>query len=161
MSSHCSRPIIFPLSNPDENCEAKPIDIITWSKGTALIATGTAFPPVEYQNRMIPIAQCNNALVFPGIGLGLLAVHATRLSKAMIWAASQALSDFSPSKKDSFLPLLPSLDDAQLVAKHIAIAVAQVAIDSGLAQRNQDKPLPALIDSVFWEPRYLPFVLSK
>ena len=161
MSSHCSRPIIFPLSNPDENCEAKPIDIITWSKGTALIATGTAFPPVEYQNRMIPIAQCNNALVFPGIGLGLLAVHATRLSKAMIWAASQALSDFSPSKKDSFLPLLPSLDDAQLVAKHIAISVAQVAIDSGLAQRNQDKPLPALIDSVFWEPRYLPFVLSK
>ena len=158
MTARCERPIIFPLSNPDEKCEAKPADILFWSKGRALIATGTAFPEVEYQNRMIPIAQCNNALVFPGIGLGILAVRATRLSKAMIWAASQALSEFSPSKKDSFLPLLPSLNEAQIVAKHIAIKVAQVAIDSGLAQCNQDEPFDKLIDNIFWEPRYLPFV---
>lgn len=158
MAANCERPIIFPLSNPDEKCEAKPSDILTWTNGRALIATGTAFPAVEYQNRMVPIAQCNNALVFPGIGLGILAVRATRLSKAMIWAASQALSEFSPSKKDSFLPLLPSLDDAQIVAKHIAVAVAKVAIESGLAQCNQDKPLVALIEKLFWEPRYLPFV---
>lgn len=156
MASHCDRPIIFPLSNPDEKCEAKPADILEWSNGRALIATGTAFPVVEFKNRMLPIAQCNNALVFPGIGLGILAVRATRLSKAMIWAASQALSEFSPSKRDSFLPLLPSLNDAQLVAKRIAVCVAQVAIDSGLAQCNQDKPLDKLIDSLFWEPRYLP-----
>lgn len=158
MASRCDRPIIFPLSNPDEKCEAKPADILTWTNGRALIATGTAFPEVEYQNRMIPIAQCNNALVFPGIGLGVLAVRATRLSKAMIWAASQALSEFSPSKKDSFLPLLPSLNDAQTVAKRIAVAIAQVAIDSGLAQCNQDKPLERVIENMFWEPRYLPFV---
>lgn len=158
MASHCERPIIFPLSNPDEKCEAKPADILLWSEGRALIATGTAFPEVEYQNRMLPIAQCNNALVFPGIGLGLLAVQATRLSKDMIWAASQALSEFSPSNKDSFLPLLPSLNDAQIVAKHIAVKVAEVAIESGFAQRNQNKPLDKLIDTLFWEPRYLPFV---
>lgn len=158
MASHCDRPIIFPLSNPDEKCEAKPVDILAWSNGQALIATGTAFPEVEYQNRMLPIAQCNNALVFPGIGLGILAVRATRLSKAMIWAASQALSEFSPSKKDSFLPLLPSLNDAQIVAKRIAVAVARVAIDTGLAQCNQDESLEKLIDSLFWEPRYLPFI---
>lgn len=158
MASRCDRPIIFPLSNPDEKCEAKPADILAWTEGRALIATGTAFPQVEYQNRMLPIAQCNNALVFPGIGLGILAVRATRLSKAMIWAASQALSEFSPSKKDSFLPLLPSLNDAQTVAKRIAVAVAQVAIDTGLAQCNQDQPLERLIESLFWEPRYLPFV---
>lgn len=158
MATQCKRPIVFPLSNPDEKCEARPIDILEWSEGRALIATGTAFPEVEYQNRMLPIAQCNNALVFPGIGLGVLAVRATRLSKAMIWAASQALSEFSPSKKDSFLPLLPSLDDAQIVAKHIAVAVAQVAIDTGLAQCNQNTPLVKLIDSLFWEPRYLPFI---
>jgi malate dehydrogenase (oxaloacetate-decarboxylating) len=157
MSSHCERPIIFPLSNPDEKCEAQPADILTWSNGKALIATGTAFPAVEYQNRLLQIAQCNNALVFPGIGLGILAVRATRLSKAMILAASEALSRFSPSKKDSFLPLLPSLDDAQTVAKHIAIAVAQTAIDTGLAQCNQDKDLRQLIEVMFWEPRYLPF----
>lgn len=158
MASHCERPIIFPLSNPDEKCEAKPDDILTWSKGKALIATGTAFPEVEYQNRMIPIAQCNNALIFPGLGLGILAVQATRLSKAMIWAASQALSEFSPSKKDSFLPLLPSLNDAQMVAKHIAVAVAQVAIDSGLAQKIPEMSLDKWIEMQFWQPRYLPFV---
>lgn len=157
MCSHCDRPIIFPLSNPDEKCEAQPADILAWSNGSALIATGTAFPAVEYQNRLIQIAQCNNALVFPGIGLGILVVGARRLSKEMIWAASAALSDFSPSKKDSFLPLLPSLDDAQVVARHIAKAVAQSAIDSGLAQCNQDKDLTQLINDRFWEPRYLPF----
>jgi malate dehydrogenase (oxaloacetate-decarboxylating) len=158
MACRSERPIIFPLSNPDERCEAKPTDILAWSQGRALIATGTAFPEVEYHNRMLPIAQCNNALIFPGLGLGILAVRASRLSKDMIWAASQALSEFSPCKKDSFLPLLPSLNDAQIVAKHIAKAVAQVAIDSGLAQSNQDAPLEALIDSLFWEPRYLPLV---
>ncbi|PJD90440.1 MAG: NAD-dependent malic enzyme [Legionella sp.] len=157
MSLYCERPIIFPLSNPDEKCEAQPEDLLKWSKGKALIATGTAFPPIEYHNRMVQIAQCNNALVFPGIGLGILAVSATRLTKEMILASAEALSSFAPSKKDSFLPLLPSLDDAQTVAKEIAIAVARCAIDSGHAQKNQDKDLRKLIDELFWEPRYLPF----
>lgn len=157
MSATCERPIIFPLSNPDEKVEAHPADILAWSDGKALIATGTAFPPVEYHNRLVTIAQCNNALVFPGIGLGVLAVAASRLSKGMIWAASQALSLHSPSKKDSFLPLLPSLDDAQIVAKNIAVAVARAAIDEGLAQKNDSADLETLIHDLFWEPRYLPF----
>ncbi len=161
MAANCERPIIFPLSNPDEKCEAQPADIIVWTHGKALIATGTAFPSVEYHHRLIQIAQCNNALVFPGIGLGIQAVQATRLSKAMIWAASQALSELSPSKKDSFLPLLPLMDDAQAVAKHIAVAVASVAIETGFAQNNQDKNLEALIEEIFWEPRYLPFKRSE
>ncbi|TAL66555.1 MAG: NAD-dependent malic enzyme [Legionella sp.] len=157
MSAHCERPIIFPLSNPDEKCEAQPANILAWSKGKALIATGTAFPPVEYQNRMVQIAQCNNALVFPGIGSGVLAVSARRLTTEMIFAAAKTLAQFAPSKKDSFLPLLPSLDDAQTVAKAIAVAVAQCAIDTGYAQQNQDKDLKKLVEELFWEPRYLPF----
>jgi malate dehydrogenase (oxaloacetate-decarboxylating) len=157
MTKTCARPIIFPLSNPDEKCEAKPADILTWSQGKALIATGTAFAPVEYHNRMVQIAQCNNALVFPGIGLGVLAVNATKLTKEMILAAAEALCKFAPSKKDSFLPLLPSLDDAQAVAKAIAVAVAQSAIDSGYAQKNQDADLKKVVNELFWEPRYLPF----
>lgn len=157
MAKHCDRPIIFPLSNPDEKCEAKPADLLNWSNGTALIATGTAFHAVEYQNRMMQIAQCNNALVFPGIGLGILAIGAARLSQSMLWVAARALADCSPSKKDGFLPLLPSLDDAQAVAKHIAVAVAQCAIDEGLAQKNQEANLTELINNLFWEPRYLPF----
>lgn len=161
MSINCERPIIFPLSNPDERCEAKPADILTWSQGRALIATGTAFPAVEYHNRMVQIAQCNNALVFPGIGLGVLAVNATKLTKEMILAAAHALCKFAPSKKESYLPLLPSLDDAQTVAKEIAVAVARCAIDSGLAQKNHDADLEKLVADMFWEPRYLPFKLKK
>ncbi|GGI80552.1 NAD-dependent malic enzyme [Legionella impletisoli] len=161
MCEHIERPIIFPLSNPDDRCEAQPDDILAWSNGKALIATGTAFPAIEYENRLVQIAQCNNALVFPGIGLGILAVRASRLSKGMIWAAAQALNELSPSKKDSFLPLLPSLDKAQVVAKHIAVAVARTAIESGLAQINQDKDIEALIHEMFWEPRYLPFKRIK
>ncbi|KTD11348.1 NAD-dependent malic enzyme [Legionella jamestowniensis] len=157
MSATCERPIIFPLSNPDEKCEAHPADIMIWSQGKALIATGTAFPAVEYQNRLLQIAQCNNALVFPGIGLGVLAVKATRLSKGMIWAAASTLSEYAPSKKESFLPLLPSLDDAQIVAKQIAIAVARTAINENLAQINQGADLEQVIKDMFWEPRYLPF----
>ncbi len=157
MAKYCERPIIFPLSNPDEKCEAQPADILKWTQGKALIATGTAFPAIEYQNRMVEIAQCNNALVFPGIGLGILAVDATRLTKDMILAAAETLCQFAPSKKESLLPLLPSLDDAQVVAKAIAVSVAQCAISSGHAQKNQDKDLKQLINEQFWEPRYLPF----
>lgn len=157
MSKNCERPIVFPLSNPDEKCEATPADILLWSQGKALIATGTAFPPVEYQNRMVQIAQCNNALVFPGIGLGVLAVNASKLNKDMILAAADALCGFAPSKKDSFQPLLPSLDDAQLVAKEIAVAVARCAIETGNARKNKKADLVALIADMFWEPRYLPF----
>ncbi len=157
MSATCARPVIFPLSNPDDRCEAHPADILAWSEGKALIATGTAFPAVEYQNHFLEIAQCNNALVFPGIGLGILAVQASRLSKGMIWAATEALSECSPSKKKSYLPLLPSLNEAQEVAKYIAITVARYAINEGLAQKNQDADLERLIQDLFWEPRYLPF----
>lgn len=157
MATHCERPIIFPLSNPDEKCEAQPKDLLEWTKGKALVATGTAFAPVEYQGHKVPIAQCNNALVFPGIGLGVLAVSATRLSKDMIIAAAQTLCQFAPSKQDSFLPLLPALDNAKIVAKEIAIAVAQTAIDSGLAQKNQDADLKQVIDEMYWEPEYLPY----
>lgn len=157
MSKHCQRPIIFPLSNPTEKCEAQPKDILLHSQGRALVATGTAFEPVEYQNRLITIAQCNNALVFPGIGLGILMVHAKRLTKSMIWHAAETLSKYAPVKKDSLAPLLPSLDDAQMVAKKIAIAVAKCAIEEELALVNQDADLEELAETVFWEPRYLPF----
>ncbi|MCC5791146.1 MAG: NAD-dependent malic enzyme [Legionellaceae bacterium] len=157
MARHCERPIVFPLSNPDEKCEAQPMDILHWSQGKALLATGTAFADVEYQNRLVKIAQCNNALVFPGIGLGILAVRSSRLTKNMILAAAQTLSLYAPSRKDSFQPLLPSLENAQQVARHIAVAVAQSAIDDGYAQENQDADLPGLIEDLFWEPRYLPY----
>ncbi len=161
MCEASERPIIFPLSNPDEKCEAQPADLLLWSKGKALIATGTAFAPVEFQKQLIHIAQCNNALVFPGIGLGILAVQAKRLSKDMIWAAAEALSKYATSQKGSYSSLLPSLAAAQAVAKYIAVAVAQTAIKEGLAERNHDTDLEKLIENKFWEPRYLNFKKTK
>ena len=164
MAKECVQPIIFPLSNPDEKCEAMPEDILRWTNGRALIATGTGFPPVNYQGQLVPIAQCNNALIFPGIGLGILAIQATRLSKGMILAAAETLSQHAPTQLAGesnhapiTLPLLPSLNEAQSIAKEIAMAVAKTAIKEGLAQVNQTVDLALLIDTLFWEPKYLPF----
>lgn len=156
MAQNAKRPIIFPLSNPDEKCEAHPRDILQYSRGKALIATGTAFGPLEYQNRLVEVAQCNNALIFPGLGLGIIAVRAKRLSKKMISEAAVALSELAPCKKDSFQPLLPSLDDAQHVAKYIAKRVATVAINEGLTEFDDKADIDSLIEDMFWYPRYLP-----
>lgn len=157
MSSSCERPIILPLSNPDEKCEADPADLIVWSKDKALIATGTPFPPINYENQTREIAQCNNALVFPGIGLGLLSVKATRLSKGMIWAAAETLSQYSSNNFYKTNRLLPSLHEAQLIAKKIAVSVAQAAIDENLASFLPDGDLSKFIEDNFWQPHYLPF----
>jgi malate dehydrogenase (oxaloacetate-decarboxylating) len=158
MAANCEYPIIFPLSNPDDKCEATPHDIITWTQGRALIATGTAFGPVTYKNEQISIAQCNNALVFPGIGLGIQAVRAKRLSQDMILSASQALSEFTTNQKESTVTLLPKLDDAQQVAKYIAAAVARKAIQEGLSEETiSEADLEKRIQDMFWEPSYLPF----
>ena len=157
MASTCERPIIFPLSNPDTRCEAEPEALIRYTNGRALIATGTQFDDVIYNEQTYSIAQCNNALVFPGIGLGILAVKARLLSKDMIWAATEALSLYSQNSKSESLRLLPSLAHAQAIAKKIAIAVAAMAISEGLAESNQSVDLEHHIDSIFWEPNYLPF----
>lgn len=158
MAANTPRPIIFPLSNPTEKCEAQPQDIMNWTEGKALIATGTGFDPVSYDGHTIPIGQCNNALVFPGIGLGVIVVDSKRLTDHMIWQACQALVEFSPITKDPYAPLLPSLDQAQEVAKGIAKVVAQQAIDDDLARNlpaNGD--LTKAIEDMFWQPAYLPF----
>lgn len=157
MAEHCERPIIFPLSNPDEKCEARPIDLVHWTKGKALIATGTAFPEVHFEGKQLPIAQCNNALIFPGLGLGLASVQATRLSKKMINAAAITLSESAPCRQNPYASLLPSLENAQEIAKKIAVRVAQIAIEENLAQKNQHSNLEAIIEANFWKPRYLPF----
>jgi malate dehydrogenase (oxaloacetate-decarboxylating) len=157
MHQHVSRPIIFPLSNPTERCEAQPVHLLDWTDGQALIATGTAFDDVKYKDRTYPIAQCNNALVFPGIGLGVLAIGAKRLTAEMIGQACLALSECSPTTEDPYAALLPSLNDAQAVAKHIAQAVAKEGIRQGVATKNQDRDLAEVIEEMFWYPHYLPY----
>ncbi len=161
MARSCERPIIFPLSNPDTRCEAEPDALVRYTNGRALIATGTQFDDVIYNDQTYPIAQCNNALVFPGIGLGILAIKARLLSKNMIWAATEALSLYSKSSKNEPSRLLPSLAHAQAIAKKIAVAVAKMAISEGLAESNQSVNLEHHIESIFWEPKYLPIKKHK
>lgn len=158
MAKHCKQPIIMPLSNPTEHCEAVPADIIKATRGTALIATGTLFDPVLWNNQLRVIAQCNNALAFPGIGQGLLSSQARRLTKNILWAACEALSEQSPALKDSSAPLLPSLNEAQAVGKKIAKMVAAQVIKENLSDLSpaEQKNINKIIDKRFWLPQYLP-----
>lgn len=150
------RPLVLPLSNPTERCEASPEEILHWSQGKALIATGSPFAPVKFNNEWREIAQCNNALVFPGLGLGIITVQAKRLSNQCLWVACQALADCAPILKDPNAPLLPSLSVAREVAIKIALAVAQQILDEGQAG-IVPKDLTTAIHQAVWTPHYFEY----
>lgn len=156
MAQHVERPIIMPLSNPTERSEGHPTDLLHWTQGKALIATGSPFENVTYNGSVHKIAQSNNALVFPGIGLGILASRATRLSDSMLWAACEALSEMAPALQTGEGPLLPAVVEARSASYQIAIAVAKVAIDEGLARVKSDGDVSEMVDNILWYPRYLP-----
>ena len=154
MAAHCERPIVMPLSNPTSRVEAVPADIIEWTEGRALIATGSPFAPVNYQAKLYNIAQCNNSYIFPGIGLGVVASGATRITENMLMASSRALANCSPLLQDPEADLLPSLGEIQQVSKIIALAVAQAAILDGVAVNISDDLLQRKIEESFWQPAY-------
>ncbi len=161
MAKHVAHPIILPLSNPTEKSEATPNNVIHWTQGKALVATGSPFSEVEYQQRKIHIAQCNNALVFPGIGLGVIAAKAKRFTDEMLWAACNALSQCAPILKDPLAPLLPTNEEAKHTAQMIAIAVAEQARRDGVAQIANDADIAELVTQTYWQPHYLPYKLVK
>ena len=155
MSTFTKRPIIFPLSNPTSRCEAQPADLIEWTNGQALIATGSPFPPVEYGKRTFPIAQCNNSYIFPAIGLAIRAVNANRVTDEMFMAAAIALKETSPALlQDSTAPLLPSVDNARQTAQHIAVAVASTAIEQGLTSLTSTTDVATRVSNAVWHPEY-------
>ncbi|KDM91478.1 NAD-dependent malic enzyme [Photobacterium galatheae] len=154
MHKHCERPIIFPLSNPTSRVEAMPADIIRWTDGQALVATGSPFEPVVYHGKTYPIAQCNNSYIFPGIGLGVLAVGARRVTDEMLMESSRALAECSPLAINGTGALLPPLEDIQNVSRHIAFAVAKKAVAQGKAPKNTDERIKEKIETNFWESGY-------
>ncbi|MEI9533106.1 NAD-dependent malic enzyme [Moellerella wisconsensis] len=154
MHKHCERPIVMPLSNPTSRVEARPEDIIAWTNGQALVATGSPFSPVVYKEKTYPIAQCNNSYIFPGIGLGVIASGAKRVTDAMLMAASRALAECSPLAKEGEGSLLPLLDDIQEVSRIIAKQVAKEAQIQGVATVTSDKALDEAIENNFWKPEY-------
>lgn len=154
LNENSERPIVMPLSNPTSRVEAVPADIIQWTDGKALIATGSPFAPVNYQGKLYNISQCNNSYIFPGIGLGVIASGAKRVTDNMLMASSNALADCSPLLNDPNADLLPAISEIQAVSKRIAFKVAQAAIEDGVALNIPDEVLLANIEKEFWKPEY-------
>ena len=160
MAQHVEQPIIFSLSNPTERCEATPQDLFAWTKGKALIATGSPFDPIYFEGKTIRIAQCNNSFVFPGLGLGLILTKAKHLSNDTLWAACCALTTFAVNTQKQSHCLLPALDEARAVAEEIAFAVITQVIKEGNARVIPHGDLKAQIKKSMWEPKYLPYKRS-
>ena len=154
MARKVQRPIIFPLSNPTIKSEAKPDDLIRWTDGRALVATGSPFPPVHFAGKTIPIAQCNNVFIFPAMGLGLVASGARRVTNPMMLSAARALAENSPALKDSSASLLPPVTDIRRVAAEIAIAVGVAAQKDGVASQVSMEELRQRVQSAQWFPAY-------
>jgi len=157
MAKEMERPIIMPLSNPNSLSEATPNDLIKWTNGKAIIATGSPFPDVNIENRWQRIAQSNNAFAFPGIGLGTIAAKAKHVSDDMLWAATKALSACSPAMQDKTAPILPKLAESKIVSRQVALAVANEARKEGLAQISDDMTMEEAIEKTIWEPVYYPY----
>ncbi len=154
MAAHVQRPVIFPLSNPTERSEATPEDLLAWTDGRAVIGTGSPFPPITRDGRPFRIDQTNNAYVYPGVGLGAIAVQARRISDGMFLAAARTIANLSPTKRDPRANLLPPLAEIRKVSLAVAIAVAKQAEREGLAQSVPDQELGAAVASMMWEPLY-------
>jgi malate dehydrogenase (oxaloacetate-decarboxylating) len=153
MAAHVDRPVILPMSNPTTLSEAVPADLLAWTGGRALIATGSPFSPVTYQGATYQIGQANNALIFPGLGLGALLSQARRITDHMITAAAQAVAGLTDTATPG-ASILPPIDDLRATSAGVALAVAQAAAGDGVADR------PGLtadaVDAAMWKPQYAP-----
>jgi malate dehydrogenase (oxaloacetate-decarboxylating) len=152
MAASTERPVILPLSNPTSLCEALPEDLVAWTDGRALVATGSPFPPVHHDGTEHVIAQANNALVFPGLGLGVSVVRARRVSTGMLTAAAAAVAELSDAGTTGSA-LLPPVDDLRSVSAAVGIAVAQAAAAEGLAQVELHDPVRQ-VHAAMWRPEY-------
>ena len=154
MARKVDRPIIFPLSNPTSKSEAKAEDLILWTDGRALVASGSPFAPVSFKGRKIPIAQCNNVYIFPAMGLAVVASGARRVTEPMMLAAARALGANSPALKDPSASLLPPLPDIRRVAADIALAVGIEAQRDGVAPKLSEDELRRRVQETQWTPIY-------
>jgi malate dehydrogenase (oxaloacetate-decarboxylating) len=154
MARHTQRPIIFPLSNPTAKSEATPADLIAWTEGQAIVATGSPFADVTYGGRAFEVGQCNNMFIFPGVGLGVIASGARLVTNRMFVAAARALSACSPARRSLSQALYPPLEEVRAVSQRVAMAVAAAAVDDGLAEPLAPPDLDARIRETMWEPRY-------
>jgi malate dehydrogenase (oxaloacetate-decarboxylating) len=156
MAAHVKRPVILPLSNPTSLSEAKPADLIAWTDGQALVATGSPFPPVSHEGTTHVVAQANNALVFPGLGLGTIVSRAGTVTDGMLTAAAETVAGLTDANNPG-APLLPQVDDLRSVSAAVAAAVARTAEADGVA-RAAEADWAAAVERAMWDPIYRPVV---
>jgi malate dehydrogenase (oxaloacetate-decarboxylating) len=152
MSDGTGRPVIFPISNPTSQIEAMPTDIITWSRGRALVATGLPIAPVDYEGVTYSFGQANNALLYPGLGLGTIVSDASKVTDGMLLAAAEAVA----GQVDVSAPgasLLPAVENLRASSATTAVAVAAAAMTDGVATSKPDNPVQAVQDAI-WQPAY-------
>ena len=152
MSAGVERPVVFPISNPTSRIEAMPADVIAWSKGKALVATGIPVAPVEYEGVTYQIGQANNALLYPGLGLGTIVSGASKVTAGMLLAAAEAVA----GQVDVSAPgaaLVPPVQNLRASSATTAVAVVQAAISDGVATKKSDNLVQAVQDAM-WQPVY-------
>jgi malate dehydrogenase (oxaloacetate-decarboxylating) len=154
MAGKTPRPVIFPLSNPTARAEARPEDLIKWTDGRALVATGSPCPPAVLGGRAWIISQCNNVFIFPAVGLGVAAAGARRVSGGMMLAAARRLAELSPALTDTAASLLPPLGELRAVAVEVACAIAEAAVREGLAPAASAEELRSRVVARQWFPAY-------
>ena len=154
VAQYVERPLIIPLSNPTSKSEAHPADLIKWTKGKALIATGSPFEPIVYNGNTYSIAQCNNVSIFPGIGLGLVACKSKKATNAMFYKAAEILSEHSPMLKDPLGTLFPTVDHSRKISQKIAEGVIVIAQKEGLSPKTSESEIEAMVKKTLWFPEY-------
>jgi malate dehydrogenase (oxaloacetate-decarboxylating) len=159
MAAQVSAPIVMPLSNPTAKSEARPTDVLAWSGGRAIVATGSPFEPVTVGGRPRLIGQANNVFIFPGLGLGAIVARAREVTDAMFIVAARTLADLTPPERLTQGALYPRLAELRSISRAIAIAVAREAHDSGAADAP-DRDVDATVDAAMWQPTYASMPLS-
>ena len=155
MAERCERPIILALSNPTRLAEAAPNDLLRWTDGRALVATGSPFDPVTHDKVTHVIGQANNALIFPGLGLGAILARASRMTDHMIFAAAEAVAGLVDATTPG-ASLLPQINDVRETSVAVATAVARAAVEDGVARSPLDSDVEAEVRRSMWEPAYRP-----
>ena len=162
LAQNTDQPIIFPLSNPNSNCEANPQEVADWTEGKAILATGSPFPPVAYEGKDIRVGQGNNAFVFPGIGFAAVLGKCRRISEKMVLESAYALSDYTEEHYLSRGMIYPPMSALREVSIKVTARVLKVALEDGSSEREElkDTDLETYIRSRSWDAKYLPFVAA-
>lgn len=160
VAGNAERPVIFPLSNPTSSSEAVPADVLAWTGGRAIVATGSPFDPVRVGGRDVPIGQGNNAFIFPGLGFGAILAEASEVTDAMVLAGADALAAYVAERHLSSGQIYPPAAEIREVSRHVATRVIEQAVSDGVARRTISgrAGVGEQVRAKMWEPRYLPFV---